>query len=90
MCGKISYNRHEEEVLGELTIHATIVRVNLDLISSQRWLGLAHGLGTWFFVAHGIACVNLDSGLSQRWLGLAHGLSTWFVVAHGIVPWFCM
>ena len=31
-----------------------IVRVNLDLISSQRWLGLAHGLGTWFVVAHGI------------------------------------
>ena len=32
------------------------VRVNLDLRSSQRWLGLAHGLGTWFVVAHGIAC----------------------------------
>ena len=30
------------------------VRVNLDLRSSQRWLGLAHGLGTWFVVAHGI------------------------------------
>ena len=33
-----------------------VVRVNLDLRSSQRWLGLAHGLGTWFVVAHGIAC----------------------------------
>ena len=30
------------------------VRVNLDLRSSQRWLGLAHGSGTWFVVAHGI------------------------------------
>ena len=71
-------------------IEISDVRVNLDLRSSQRWLGLAHSLGTWFVVAHGIACVNLDSGLSQRWLGLAHGLGTWFVVAHGIVPWYCM
>ena len=31
-----------------------IVRVNLDLRLSQRWLGIAHGLGTWFVVAHGI------------------------------------
>ena len=48
--------------------------VNLDSGLIQRWLVLAHGLGTWFVVSHGIACVNLDSGLSQRWLGLAHGL----------------
>ena len=34
----------------------SIACVNLDLRSSQRWLGLAHGLGTWFVVAHGIAC----------------------------------
>ena len=31
-----------------------IVKVNLDSGLSQRWLGLAHGLGKWFVVAHGI------------------------------------
>ena len=30
------------------------VRVNLDSGLSQRWLGLAHGLGKWFIIAHGI------------------------------------
>ena len=36
------------------SLNGGFVRVNLDLRSSQRWLGLAHGLGTWFVVAHGI------------------------------------
>ena len=41
-------------IMDSWQLQTTLVSVNLDLRSSQRWLGLAHGLGTWFVVAHGI------------------------------------
>ena len=53
-----------------MVLYHGIACVNLDSGLSQRWLGLAHGLGTCFVVSHGIVpwyCMWLS--LYKAWGG---------------------
>ena len=55
----VTFQAHQRSTRNSLSVCLCMkpeisFRVNLDLRLSQRWLDLAHGLGTWFVVSHGI------------------------------------